>query len=92
MHGQQLEHLVLFKWKEATTEEEIAYAMKRLLALKSLIPDVLAISIGKNITEARAKGARALRANLDVFACARIPVRCCACARKILACACTTDA
>ncbi|MFY7929985.1 MAG: Dabb family protein [Oligoflexus sp.] len=50
-----LEHIVLFRWKAATnpaTEERI---MQELLNLKGLIPEIIDISAGRNISE-RSRG------------------------------------
>ncbi len=48
-------HLVWFRWSPAATAEQIDGAMKALVALQGVVPGVLEISVGKNITE-RSKG------------------------------------
>lgn len=50
-----VEHIVLFKWKETTTPEEIEAVMEGLKGLKSKIPGIVDLSCGKNFTD-RSKG------------------------------------
>ncbi len=48
-------HIVLFKWKEKTSSEDINAVVKSLQGLKEKIPQIIELSCGKNFTE-RAKG------------------------------------
>ena len=50
-----VEHLVLFKFKEATTPDDIAMIHAGLLQLKDKIPGVLDLTVGSNFT-ARGQG------------------------------------
>ncbi|EJR91183.1 Dabb family protein [Bacillus cereus] len=45
------EHMVFFKWKQNITRENESELVKELLCFKELIPGILDISAGYNITE-----------------------------------------
>ena len=46
-----IEHIVLFQWKPEATPEQIESALTELKALQTKIPNVLALSVGKNFSE-----------------------------------------
>ncbi|WP_265130960.1 Dabb family protein [Chryseobacterium oranimense] len=48
-------HIVLFKFKEGTTSEQIQSLKKEILKQKSIFPGILEISFGKDFTS-RSKG------------------------------------
>jgi hypothetical protein len=50
-----IEHLVLFKWKDGTSEADVAKAHAGLAALKGRLPEIVDLTIGKNFS-ARAQG------------------------------------
>ncbi|MFX3619453.1 MAG: Dabb family protein [Sporolactobacillus sp.] len=50
-----IEHIVLFKFSEKTTEEEKAEGARRLCHLKEILPGILDIQAGKNFSD-RNKG------------------------------------
>lgn len=55
----QVHHMVMFKWKEGTTEEQQAQIAAALIGLKDKIPGIVSLTYGKqNSTEgvAEAKG------------------------------------
>lgn len=52
-----LEHIVLFKPKAQTTPEQEDELVRRLLALRDQIPDIVDISAGRTITD-RSQGYR----------------------------------
>lgn len=46
-----IEHIVLFKWQETASEEQINQALTELNALKNKIPSIVDLSCGKNFSE-----------------------------------------
>ncbi len=44
-------HIVLFRWKDAATHEQVEEAHRRLRDLKRLIPGILEIHCGRNFSE-----------------------------------------
>lgn len=44
-------HIVLFRWKPDTSEEQVEEAHRRLRELKRLIPGILEIHCGRNFSE-----------------------------------------
>ena len=50
-----IEHILLFRWNETTTQESIDYAMMELRTLQEKIPGILDVSSGKNFSD-RSKG------------------------------------
>ena len=50
-----IEHLVLFKFKESTTEDSKNNMLEKLLNLKNEIKEIREISCGENFTD-RSKG------------------------------------
>jgi hypothetical protein len=46
-----IEHIVLFKWIENTSQETIDQALNALKALKDKIPGIVDLSCGKNFSE-----------------------------------------
>lgn len=55
--GRQVEHIVLLKWKDDVTPAQEAAVGAKLVALKDLIPGVVSISFGHQISpEAATKG------------------------------------
>jgi len=50
-----IEHIVLFRWNNATTEEAIENVLTELRGLKNKIPGIVDLSCGANFCD-RAKG------------------------------------
>jgi hypothetical protein len=50
-----VEHIVLFRWKEEATSEQIEQVMKGLRRLKEVIPGILDLSCGEDFS-GRAQG------------------------------------
>lgn len=46
-----IEHIVLFKWQEEATEEQITEALKALNSLKDKIEGIIDLSCGENFSE-----------------------------------------
>lgn len=51
-----VEHIVCFKFKPETTEEQIDTLIRRLQALKEAIPTVVDLTAGKTFTPERGQG------------------------------------
>lgn len=47
----EIEHLCLFKLKPDTTDSDKAFMIQSFLRLKGVIPGLLEVSIGENVTE-----------------------------------------
>lgn len=50
-----IEHIVLFRWKERTSQDAIEKALAELRGLKEKIPGIVDLTCGTNFSE-RAKG------------------------------------
>jgi len=69
-----VEHIVCFKFKPETTEEQVQELIRRLKALKDEIPTVVDLTAGKTFTPERGQGFTAAlvvrfndRAGLDYY-------------------------
>ena len=48
-------HIFGFRWKPEATDEDKARARKEILAFRNVIPGLVAVNVGRNLSE-RAKG------------------------------------
>lgn len=46
-----VEHIVLFKWKAEATPEQIEAAVEGLRGLKTLVPNIIDLTVGANFTD-----------------------------------------
>jgi hypothetical protein len=51
-----LKHIVLFKFRDGTSEEAINHVMQRAMKLQSSIPQVLSVQAGNNLAEGLSNG------------------------------------